>query len=257
MRRAEFVRKILTGAVLALLLTGSAHAGSFENIYTSGHADLNIYYDSSAGMLGLNYEFGSNAVINGSTLGAPADFEASEITTYMGLNSRVVGPAGLPAPFGGSTLFVLPQSSRPNRPFLGIGAESIDPGVFQGDLVTLMLIGFASRPVGGEVVLWQAGSEGSPYWNSADGLSSADHVEVGTGGHDHFSWGFTTAGIYDLILEARGTLANGSEVSGRQIYRFQAVPEPSSVILLGSAIGVIGSLLVRRRIQVKDGVTCG
>jgi surface-anchored protein len=74
------------------------------------------------------------------------------------------------------------------------------------------------------------------------------------GGHDHYNFGFTAAGIYDLTFTATGTLATGGVVTASDVFRFvvgdqstaPVVPEPSALALAGLAV-VTGGLVARRR----------
>ncbi|MFO0907143.1 MAG: choice-of-anchor M domain-containing protein [Isosphaeraceae bacterium] len=260
MSHLRFVRQAMAAgiAILAVGFTTAGARADYENVYSAGHADLNISYNSGAGALHLNYEFGTNAVINGVVLGAggAGEREANTITVLLAANTLGVGAAGLPAPFAGNPLWVLPQTSQAGKPFLGIGAESIDPGLFQNDTLTLTLTGFSQRPAGGEFVLWQNGSEATPFMNSANGLSSADHVDATAGAHDHFNWGFTQEGTYDLNFRATGTLTNGTLLTTNAIYRFQvgtqAVPEPGTFALASVGIISLSLLTLARRARRSE-----
>ncbi|MDX2037644.1 MAG: choice-of-anchor M domain-containing protein [Isosphaeraceae bacterium] len=245
--------------LLGLLCTTSTPAiADFGDIYTSGHADIDIVYTPATQSLRLDYSFASNAVINGSILGsAGAGHRApNTITVFVGDNGRALAPGGLPSPFSGNLLWSVPQSSRPARPFLGIGSPDVEPGLFRDDTFTVTLSAMVQRPPGGEFIVWQSGSESTPYFNSADGLTPDDHLTVSSGGHDHYHFGFNVAGTYDVRLTASGTLTNGTVLSASDVFRFQvsipvSIPEPGSVALCGLGLGILLAPAARRRLSAR------
>jgi hypothetical protein len=55
----------------------------------------------------------------------------------------------------------------------------------------------------GHVFIWQADAAGGldVRINSRDGLDASDRIEPLVNGHDHYSVGFTTAGLYELVFQ--------------------------------------------------------
>jgi surface-anchored protein len=47
--------------------------------------------------------------------------------------------------------------------------------------------------------------------NSGDG--TPDQLTLATGGHQHTSWAFTSAGMYRVTFQATATLADGTQVA--------------------------------------------
>ncbi|MDX2037645.1 MAG: choice-of-anchor M domain-containing protein [Isosphaeraceae bacterium] len=245
--------RFLALAIALGLAAGTARAGQFDDFYTAGHGDIDIHYEG--GELHLGYHLGATAVVNGFPLGAAGEgeFEADTISVIVGANGLVTGNAGLPAPFAGNPLWTLPQANRPMRPFLGIATEEIEPGTFEGGALTLSLIGFVQRPMGGEFVLYQGGDEAAPFFNSANGFSG-DDLTLYEGNHDHFVYGFTKEGIYDVILRATGVLEEtGESLSVTETFRFRVgtipsvvVPEPATLASAAFAV-VLGGLALRPR----------
>jgi surface-anchored protein len=249
-------RRTLLAALAAMILAApanSARAAYSSNLYSAGHADISIGYESGA--LTLNWELATNAVINGTPLPSGRDVAPGDLTAVVGTNVLATGNAGLPAPFANAPMYVLGQTSvgAASRPFIGFGAESVDPGLFVGDTLRLELVSLAP-PAGGNVVVWTNGAAGSPAINSANGLTSADGIDVFALGHDHYNLGFTTAGIYDLTLRASGTLVGGGTLSTTETFRFavnaapSAVPEPASLAMVGLGLASACAFQVRRRV---------
>jgi surface-anchored protein len=250
---SRFSKGLGLAAMATFLAAGSARA-EFDNFYTSGHADISIGYES--GGLTLFYEVGENAVVNGVPLPSATDFDPSDLVAVVGDNVLTTGNANLPAPFAGNPLYLLRQTSQgvASRPYIGIGAESIEPGIFVDDSLKLSLTGFGQRPAGGHFLAYSNGSESTPLINSADGLSNDGFLEVFAIGHEHFNFAFTAAGVYDLQFTATGTLIDGgATLATTATFRFQvgptlaAVPEPASMAMLAMGLGSSGLFLARRR----------
>lgn len=236
------------------VLAPSARAGFADNLYTAGHSDLAVGYEGGA--LKLFYEVAGTAVVNGSTVGgAGTSLAPSDVSVIVPESVLTAGNAGLPSPFAGNPLYVLSQGAAgaASRPFLGFGAEEIGPGVFSGDMLGLSLTGFSTTAAGGAFVLYTTGLYGSPAMNSADGLSTADAIDLFAGGHDHYNLGFTAAGIYDLTFTASGALVGGGTLETSAVFRFVvgdqavAVPEPSALAMAGLAAGCVALAAARRR----------
>jgi surface-anchored protein len=139
----------------------------------------------------------------------------------------------------------LPQADDPAKPFLGIASEELTPANWNS--LTLRLV-VASGPAGGHFSLWQSDLFGSPTMKMAtgDGISAADTISLSVGGHDHFNYGFTQPGIYNLTFQWDGEHAVDGVVSATGTYSFgvTTVPESSSTALL--ALGAL-ALFARRR----------
>lgn len=242
---------MLTPALFAAAAaTPEARADFSANLYTAGHADISVGYDSSTQSLNLFYEISTTAVVNGSTSPTERDIAPSQASVVVGSNVLTSGNSSLPPPYAGSPIYLLGQTSAGAalRPFLGFGAESIDGGVFLNDTLRLSLVSFTSSS-GGQFVQYTNGSAGSPAINTADGLSSNDGIDLFALGHDHYNLGFTTAGVYDLTFQATGTLLSGETISTTDTFRFlvntnantAATPEPASLAMVGLGLGIVGA----------------
>lgn len=116
--------------------------------------------------------------------------------------ARLTLPPGTIFGEEGDPLWVLPQSQNPELLYLGLSGEALPGGTFDGDLDLRLLE--VRGP--GHFFLWQAGAFGGfdVSLNTADGVSDADRVAVPVLGHAHYNWGFTTNGIYEIVLQAFG-----------------------------------------------------
>lgn len=251
-----FFKTTFATGFLVAVAAASAQGADFTNLYSAGHADLAVGYGATEG-LHLFYELSSTAVVNGSPVGSGgASTSSSDVSVIVPESVLTIGHASLPAPFAGNALYVLAQTSvgAGTRPFLGFGAEEIDPGVFVGDSLTFALTDFFSS-TGGQFVLFSNGSQANPSINTVDGLSASDFVDLYAGGHDHFNLGFTAAGIYDLRFSAAGALVGGGTATASGVFRFvvgdvpptPTVPEPGSLMMAGLAITAGGLIAARRR----------
>lgn len=92
------------------------------------------------------------------------------------------------------------------------------------------------------------------FFATSDGISLLEPISLGddldefpqfVGGHSHVNWAFTAPGRYELDLQARTVLADGSEaVSSVTTLYFEVeqVPEPSAGILLLGMAGLCSAL---------------
>ena len=198
---------------------------------------------------------GPLALFGGGT--APAgEYEPSD------LQIGVPGPA-ISRPTGGqwdflgpegSSLWVLSQSSMADRPFLGIGTEEL---LVEDGWDTPLTWTFNSiTTVSGEAsefALWQNDGFGNPAVRASSAVptASGNSWTQLAFSHDHFNYGFTGQGVYDVNFTIFGTNSILNEsFSDTASFRFVtgnaiAVPEPSGIALLG--IFAAGSVYHRRR----------
>ncbi len=182
-------------------------------------------------------------------------------TIQVNAGGYVLRPPGASFDFlgaSGTSLWILPQSETEasNRGvlFAGIGTEEVDPVEWGfGNPITITLLNVASAPAGGNFFLWKDDEFGEPtqFMNSTD-LGTYNSVAQDAGGHEHYNWGFTAEGIYEIEFEATGTPEGGSPLSsGVQTYTFNVVPEPSTYALLGLSAGAVGLMRWRKRRRQK------
>jgi len=251
---SRFLQGFAITGLLGALASNPALAGFDQNLYTAGHTDIAVGYDAWTG-LSFHYEMASSTIINGAPIGGSgAALDPSTVSVIVPESVLMTGDFRLPAPFADNPIYLLLQTSQGagSRPFLGFGAEDVAGGLFVGDAFSYALTDFSSSS-GGDFVLYTNGNWANPDMNTADGLSASDSVNIFAGGHEHYNLGFTTAGIYDLTFTAFGTLVGGGVVETSAVFHFvvgdqpAAVPEPTSLALLGLGAGFAGLLAVRRR----------
>jgi surface-anchored protein len=226
---------LLAGIALAFSSSQSEAAA----LYTKGHADLGIGYENGAFDIHIHAE---GATIDGVEYD-DEEFEADEVII-------VVSPSALearPANFGGFLNFdpigvaagvdyyKLPQgageATAEQLPFLGIATEEIPNGTFVGNAITLSI----DNVVGpGFFSIFQDAFPG-PSFKAASSDGLPDSFNFFTGIHDHFNYGFTAPGTYEVTLRATGTLVGGGIVTGTGTYTFSVVPEANSYVLLAVA----------------------
>lgn len=219
-------------------------------VYTSGHADIGVAYEGGA--FEPHWHMHGDAVVNGAPLGVDSEFAPGDVLAFVP-NPSISRPAGAQWDFlgttAGSPLWFLPANNISGKPFLGIAAEELTPSEWSS--LTLSLVGL-SGPSGGQFSLWQTDAFGGPVVKmaSSDGFSGADTMAVipGQGGHDHYFYGFTKAGVYQVTLKWDGEHTSDGSISATETFAFgvTVVPEPADVAWL-AALGLAAFAWQRRR----------
>jgi surface-anchored protein len=215
--------------------------------YTLGHGDIGMGEGST---LELHLHAHAGAIIDGTALAEDTEFEPDEAITIVPGTTKFARPEGSSWDFLGNTAgadtWRLPSNSAAaiaeNAPFLGIGAEEIDSGVFVNDRLTLTLIDVVGP---GYFSLYKT-SLGTPtaYMTSFGGISGTDSIIVATGGHSHYNFGFSQPGSYNVTFAVSAVNSTTLETETSQAtYTFNVVPEPTTIGLL--ALGALG--LIRKR----------
>lgn len=153
-------------------------------------------------------------------------YRSNEVSLVVREAARLTLPAGTVFGNEGDPLWVLPQSPNPEVLFVGLSGEALLPGPFTG-AVELRLVDLRGP---GHVFLWQADAFGvfDLRMDTRDGVSAADAVQVPLGGHAHYNWGFTTNGVFEVVLQAFGQRAGvvTNDFSLPTALRFEVEPLP-------------------------------
>lgn len=248
---------IFRGTLAACAMTGLLHA---QQMWTSGHGDIGIgFHDDGEGPeFELHYHL-EGGIVNG----VPQDdveFEPDELTVRLPSTSRFFrSESSAFDPIGVGALepyFRVPQSGTLadslGIPYVGLATEEIDAGIFQGESVNLRLTGVLHNGGAGSGVfsLWQV-PDINPvfYMSNANGIGAEDLLTLSTGGHDHFNYGFSEIGIYEVTLEASGILASDGTtmLTDEAVYVFNVVPEPTTVGSIFAVVALACAFVARQR----------
>lgn len=219
------------GAPLALPQVGTFTAAQAQENQTGAQAGTEsrgyVNYEGDYVIAGVHTEM-LNAFLDGNqfTLGTLADTapgqqgrfnpartvfhlpDVEDAHTTVGAGYDYIAPEG-------TDIFYIPSTRTRGLLYPGLGAEGIRPGVLKGDTINLELVR-SSVPEGGHAeVFTESGRDNPRVFSTNDRL--APHT-ITAGGHEHLSWAFTRAGIYQLTFRATATLADGTPVSSEATY---------------------------------------
>lgn len=212
---------------------------------TSGHVDF----------IGIGYEGGEldpHSHVEGGIVErterpdeefAPGDLVVQVYTTTLRPAGSAWDPAGVNS---GESLNILHETNVVGKPFVGIGAEELDPADWTSPITITLTAASGSGIAAGGVFSLAQGSGGVPtfFMSTLGGISAADtfSMDLDVDDHAHFLWGFTEEGTYNLTFEIAGTHLTDGAKSASATYSFSVIPEPSSALL-----GAIGALALLRR----------
>lgn len=245
--------------------------GDVHGPWTLGHGDLSVTYSGTGSVFGFEVHLHEGAVVDGVTLTADEHGEPAEITIVAPPTAnlrRIDNPTGFfEGPTGydftgedfdatgaavGGNLWMLGSSADAahyETPFVGLSAEELVSADWTGTvsyvLQSVIFNGSAYGTSGGILSFFNESLQ--PLWSSQGGTQTPISLTPGAG-HVHGFFFFSQPGIYDMTLLASGNLANeGGPVSGTGTFRFEVVPEPSSIVLAGLGLcATIGAALRRR-----------
>ncbi len=203
--------------LLALGLTGALPAQTPFALLTREHTDLRILYSpGTSNLLDFVARDEDNRI----------NYRSNQVVLIARPPSRVTLPAGTPFGDVGQPFWILPQSQNVNLLYLGVSAEGIPQGVFNGPLTVQL----KAIDAPGYFMVWQAVGPGqfNLRINTRDGVSSADAFTPIIGSHEHFNWGFSQPGVYCLTFQVTGRRVGESTnlVSRECTFAFHVQPLP-------------------------------
>lgn len=219
------------GAPLALPQVGTFTAAQAQENQTGAQTGTEsrtyVNYEGDYVIAGVHTEM-LNAFLDGNqfTLGTLADtapgqqgrFNPARTVFHLpdveDAHTTVVAGYDYIAPEG-TDIFYIPSTRTRGLLYPGLGAEGIRPGALKDNTINLELVR-SSVPEGGRAeVFTESGRDNPRVFSTNDKL--APHT-ITAGGHEHLSWAFTRAGIYQLTFRATATLTDGTPVSSEATY---------------------------------------
>ena len=206
-----------------LLLPGALSAQTNFAVLTREHADFRILYAPGATQQ-------LSLVLRDQDRGV--NLASNEVILVAKDAARLTLPPGTPFGNGGAPLWILPQSQNVNLLYLGVSAEGIPAGVFDG-LLSVRLKRFDGP---GYLMAWQATGPGqfNIRLNTRDGLGANDAFTPLIGSHEHFNWGFSTTGVYSVTFEVTGRRSgeatNLASLETTFVFHVQPVPAPTNFL---------------------------
>ena len=215
------------GAPLALPQVGTFTAAQAQENQAGTETRGYVNYEGDYVIAGVHTEM-LNAFLDGNqfTLGTLADtapgqqgrFNPARTVFHLpdveDAHTTVVAGYDYIAPEG-TDIFYIPSTRTRGLLYPGLGAEGIRPGALKDNTINLELVR-SSVPEGGRAeVFTESGRDNPRVFSTNDQL--APHI-ITAGGHEHLSWAFTRAGIYQLTFRATATLTDGTPVSSEATY---------------------------------------
>ncbi|MEZ6077650.1 MAG: choice-of-anchor M domain-containing protein [Pirellulaceae bacterium] len=194
-------------------MSSSVHA----DIYISGHSDLGVGFED--GNLHLHLHAEEPLGLYGGGTKSAGEYEPGELLIGVP-DPSIARPTGsqwnfLAANVGDSVWFI-PQSSNPLKPFLGFGTEELmaadgwtTPLTWTFNSITT----FSGNS--SEFALWQNDSFGNPvvFASTLSPTGTGNSWTQNAFSHDHYNFGFTGEGIYDVNLTISGTNSGSGSIA--------------------------------------------
>jgi len=238
--------------VLALGLFLSGPAAMAVSYYTEGHTDIGLEYED--GEFIPHWHLDGGNIVDGAPIPEEGEYEPDElIAVFSGTRASPADSAGYLGIPGGTTIYMGGPSVN-WQPYLGFGTEELDPADWVGG-IKLTLTTY-TLPENGHFALYTTNPTGTSTFDlflSTFDPSIADVDGIGVnsfylpaGGHEHYTFGFTAPGHYELTFEFSGVHATDGPVAGTGTFGFDVIPEPSTYGLIFVA-GAAMQFIFRRR----------
>lgn len=236
------MKKLAILAAAAAAIT--ANCASAQAIWTRGHGDLGIAYEGGA--LDPHVHIHAGATVDGSVIATDAEYAPGDALPIIPFAKSLSRPAGSQWDFfgvsAGQKVWIFPQTQAAALPFIGFGAEELNPSDWTSSF-TITLTGITGSGVsaGGTFSVYDVDGFGDPTVaiRTDNGISSADFVSLAAGGHAHYNFAFTQPGIYEATFSITGNHVADGFVDATATYSFQVVPEPTSLTLIALGGGAI------------------
>ena len=185
--------RFLAALFLSMVFSAPAFAQTNFALLTREHTDFRILYNPGTSNL---LDFAARDEDH------RINYASNQVLMVAKEQSRLTLPPGTPFGEGGQPFWILPQSQNVNLLYLGVSAEGIPQGVFNGPLTVRL----KAIDAPGYFMVWQATGPGqyNIRVNTRDGLSAADAFTPIIGSHEHFNWGFSSTGVYCLTFQVTG-----------------------------------------------------
>lgn len=258
----------LMAAIAVTLAALFPSAASAQFVYTSGHGDLRVSYDSASNEFIPHIHMDGDTTYLADEIVMWTDARRTTVTNNAASAQRFSGMLGIGA---GDQIWVLGGNGV--GPYLGFSGEGLDEGDWvhtfthpewpepvEAAVIHMELTGW-TMPEGAEFGLFQTAGLSSSWGNRASGevvFSSYDpdftvnnnRMSVAIGDHTHYAFGFTKPGTYELELTFSSVYKGGTPVSTTETFSFHVVPEPSSFVLIAVSGIVLLVFFRRKRIVV-------
>ncbi|MBC8137994.1 MAG: choice-of-anchor M domain-containing protein [Fibrella sp.] len=242
---------LATIGLSALLLVPQAANAQFTTFISSGHADIEV----------ASLPFPDGDTLEMAVHDDITDEEYDPATTLFLIEDAALttrnaqGQSGAAFDFLGvgvnDPYYLVFPTGGPGAPIIGVTSEEVDLTEFQDNIV-FSLTGYTGP---GTFSLYSNAS--NVFFNAAPGnVITGTLPSTPSSGHTDYFYAFSAPGLYELTIQAQGTLLDGvTQRTASATYFFNAgplaattVPEAGTLpLMIGAGCSVIGILAVRRR----------